>query len=133
MESLKILYSKKSYYHIPLVYLGLVNFAMKTDAKILFGLQRNMNKLFETRAKADSVPEEPDALIQFHDRPYIAYQEINLTQTFNIYLSGVLRSETALKVYSFRFENLPKCSSSHKINNLKISHSYPRNSQVIYL
>ena len=91
-----------------------------------------MKKLFETRAKADSVPDEPDALIQFHDRPYIAYQEIDLTQTFNIYLNGVLRSETALKVYPFRFENLPKCSSLYKINNLKISHSYPRNSQVIY-
>ena len=81
MGSLKIIHSKK------ILNLGLVNFAIKTDTKLLFSLQRNMNKLFETRAKADSVPDEPDALIQFHDRPYIAYQEINLTQTFDIYLS----------------------------------------------
>ena len=55
-----------------------------------------MNKLFETGAKADSIPDEPNALIQFHDWPYTAYQEINLTQTFDIYLGGVLRSQTAL-------------------------------------
>ena len=71
---------------------------MKTYTKFLFSLQRNMNKLFETRAKADSIPDEPNALIQFHDRPYIAYQKINFTQTFDIYLSGILRSETALRV-----------------------------------
>ena len=92
MGSLKIIHSKK------ILNLGLVNFAIKTDTKLLFSLQRNMNKLFETRAKADNIPNEPDALIQFHDRPYIAYQEINLTQTFDIYLSGVLRSETALRM-----------------------------------
>ena len=92
---------KKNYYHIPLgilVDLGLANFAMKTDTKFLFSLQRNMNKLLETRTKADSIPDEPDAWIQFHDWSYIAYQEINLTQTFDIYLSGVLRSETALRM-----------------------------------
>ena len=81
MGSLKIIHSKK------ILNLGLVNFAIKTDTKLLFSLQRNMNKLFETRAKADNIPNEPDALIQFHDRPYIAYQEINLRQTFDIYLS----------------------------------------------
>ena len=37
------------------------NFAMKTDTKFLFSLQRNMNKLLETRTKADSIPDEPDA------------------------------------------------------------------------
>ena len=34
-----------------LVDLGLVNFAMKTDTKFLFTLQRSMNKLFETTKK----------------------------------------------------------------------------------
>ena len=81
-----------------LVDLGLVNFAMKTDIKFLFSLQRNMKNLFETRAKAKSIPDEPDALFQFHDWPCIAYQKINLTQTFDIYLSGILRSEIALRM-----------------------------------
>ena len=87
---------KKDYYSIPLgilVDLGLVNFAMKTDTKILFTLQRSMNKLFETTKKAAAIPDEPDALIQFHDRPYISYQEISLTKTFDVYLSHILRSE----------------------------------------
>ena len=91
---------KKNYYHIALgilVDLGLVNFAMKTDIKFLFSLQRNMKNLFETRAKAKSIPDEPDALFQFHDWPCIAYQKINLTQTFDIYLSGILRSEITLR------------------------------------
>ena len=50
-----------------LVDLGLVNFAMKTDTKCFFTLQRNMNKLFEINKKAAAIPDEPDALIQFHD------------------------------------------------------------------
>ena len=54
-----------------LVDLGSINFAMKTDTKFLFTLQRNMNKLFETTKKAAAIPDEPDALFQFHDRPYI--------------------------------------------------------------
>ena len=48
-----------------LVDLGLINFAMKTDTKFLFTLQRNMNKLFETTKKVAAIPVVPDALIQF--------------------------------------------------------------------
>ena len=44
------------------------------------------------------ISSEPDALIQFHDQPYIAYQEITLTQNFDIYFSGIIRSETAIKM-----------------------------------
>ena len=57
-----------------------------------------MNKIFESNEKVASVPDEPDALIQFHDTPYISYQEINLTQNFDIYFSGILRSKTALRM-----------------------------------
>ena len=87
---------QKNYHSIPLgmlVHLGLINFAVETDTKILFTLQRNMNKLLETTKKAATIPDEPDALIQFHDRPYISYQEISLTKTFDVYLSHILRSE----------------------------------------
>ena len=79
-----------------LVDLGLVNFAENTDTKFLFTLERNINRLFESNKKVTSIPTEPDALIQFHDQPYISYEEINLTKTFDIYLSGILRSESAL-------------------------------------
>ena len=81
-----------------LIDLGLINFAIKIDTKFLFTLQRNMNKLFETTKKAAAIPDEPDALIQFHDQPYISYQEISLTKIFDVYLSGILRSETALRM-----------------------------------
>ena len=79
-----------------LVDLGLVNFAENTDTKFLFTLERNIKRLFESNKKVTSIPTEPDALIQFHDQPYISYEEINLTKTFDIYLSGILRSESAL-------------------------------------
>ena len=47
-------------------------FSMKTDTKFLFTLERNVNKLFESTKKLVAIPSEPDALILFHDRPYIA-------------------------------------------------------------
>ena len=71
----------KNYFHISLGFLvdsGLVNFVMKTGTKFLFMLERNMNRLFESNAKVDNISADPDALIQFNDRPYIVYQEINL-------------------------------------------------------
>ena len=40
-----------------------------------------MNRLFETKTKAD-VPNEPDAQIIFHDRPYISYPQIILDNNF---------------------------------------------------
>ena len=92
---------KNNYNSIPLsmlVDLRLINFAMKMDIKILFTLHRSMSKLFETTRKAAVIPDEPDAPIQFHDQLYISYQETSLTKTFDVYLSGILRSETALKM-----------------------------------
>ena len=64
----------------------------------MFTLQKNMNKLFESRKKLAAFPDEPDACIQFHDRPYIAYQEITLTKNFDIYFSGIIRSETDVRM-----------------------------------
>ena len=80
---------EKHVYRISLsliVDLGLVNFAMKTDTKILITLERDLNKLFETNVKAAAIPTESTAIINIYDRPYISY-----------YLSGILRSETALR------------------------------------
>ena len=38
----------------------------------------------------------PDALITFHERPYISYREITLTKNAHLYFTGILRSETGL-------------------------------------
>ena len=92
---------KKNYFRIPLgilVDLGLVNFSMKTDTKLLFTLERNTYKLFESTKRLTAVPSESDALIQFHNRPYIAYQEITLTQNFDIYFSRIIRPATAARM-----------------------------------
>ena len=70
---------------------------MKTDARIIITLERNLNKLFESSKKVAATPDNPDALIQIYDRPYVSYQEISLTQGADIYFTGILRSETALR------------------------------------
>ena len=92
---------EKNVYRIPLTLvcdLGKVNFAMKTDTKIIITLGRNMNKLFESNKKVAAIPDNPDALIQIYDRPYISYQEISLTKGADIYFTWILRSETALRL-----------------------------------
>ena len=83
--------------------LGRINFAEKTDTRIILTLERNLNKLFETNKKAATIPENPDAFINIYDRPYISYPEINLTQQADLYGTGILRSETALRqgVYQY--------------------------------
>ena len=91
---------EKNVYRIPLTLvcdLGKVNFAMKTDTRIIITLERNMNKLFESNMKVASIPDNLDALIQIYDRPYISYQETSLTKGADIYFTGILRSETALR------------------------------------
>ena len=70
---------------------------MKTDTKIILTLERNLNKLFESNKKVTAIPDNPDALIQIDDRSFISYQEINLTRQADIYWTGILRSETALR------------------------------------
>ena len=77
--------------------LGKVNFAVKTDTKIAITLERNMNRLSGSNKKLAAIPDNPDVFINVFDRPYIAYQEINLTQQGDLYGTGILRSETALR------------------------------------
>ena len=67
---------QKHAYRIPLnliVDLGLVNFAIKADNKILITFEREMNKFFEINKKLAAIPAQPDALINVYDRPYISY------------------------------------------------------------
>ena len=91
---------EKHVHKIPLsliIDLGLVNFSMKTNTKIIVTLERNTNKLFESNKKLAAIPDNPDALIQIYDRLYISYQEINLIKSADIYFNEILRSETALR------------------------------------
>ena len=80
-----------------IVDLGLVNFSFKTDLKIIITLERNLNKLFESNKRVTAIPDNPDAFINIYDRPFISCQEINLTKNVNLYFTGILRSETALR------------------------------------
>ena len=91
---------EKNVYRIPLTLtcdLGKVNFAMKTDTRIIMTLERNTNKLFESNKKVTAIPDNPNALIQIYDKPYISDQEISLMHGADIYFTGILRSETALR------------------------------------
>ena len=53
---------------------------MKIDTKIILTLETTMNKLIESNKKLAAIPNNPNALIQIYDRPYISFQEINLTK-----------------------------------------------------
>ena len=91
---------QKHVYRIPLTLicdLGKCNFAMKTDNRIIITLEKNLNKLFESNKTGTTILTEPDALLQIYDRHYVSYQEINLTKKADIYFTGILRSETALR------------------------------------
>ena len=83
IKELKDYLFQESVYRIPLTVLcdlGKVNFAMKTDTTIIITLERNLNKLFESNKKVTAIPDNPDALIQIYDRPYISYQVIRLAR-----------------------------------------------------
>ena len=93
------LIGRKIYYRIPLglfTSLDLVNFPHKIDTRFLFTLENNLIRLFETNAKLDNIPNESDAQIIFHDRPYISYPQITLEDNFLAYLNAILRSPNAL-------------------------------------
>ena len=100
LKELKSHLFKQCVYKIPLLYLcdlGKVNFAVTTNTKIVLTLERNMNNLFESNKKEAAIPDNPSALINVYDWPYISYQEINLTQQASLYGTGIFRSETALR------------------------------------
>ena len=91
---------QKNVYRIPLTLLcnlGKSNFSSKTDNRIIITLERNSNKLFESEEKVANIPTDPDAFINIYPRPYISYQEINLTRSADLYFPGILRSETGLR------------------------------------
>ena len=79
-----------------LLSLGLVNFAYQLDMRFIFTFETNLNRLFESNAKANN-PDAPDDQIIFHDTPYISYPQITLTDTFLDYANGVLRARGALR------------------------------------
>ena len=79
--------------------LGVRNFPVQTDTRITITLERNLNKLFEDTKKRTAIPTtNPDASIEFWDRPYIDYQEITLTSVWETYLKEIQSNESALRM-----------------------------------
>ena len=73
----------KYVYRIPLRYLvdlGLVSFPIKFHTKFIFNLEKNYTKLFQNRKKVQNLPTtQPDAKIIFHNKPYIFYEQVKLS------------------------------------------------------
>ena len=96
-------------YRIPLRYLvdlGVVNMPTAFDTKIVFHLEQNLSKLFESKAKlankaaggeADLPTTKPDANIYFSSTPYLQYAQIKLNDTFNKYITKALQSKRVLR------------------------------------
>ena len=110
------LLKKDIYYRIPS--LGLVNFPHKIDARILFPLETNLNKLFETNAKPAGIPDNPDAQIIYHDTPYISYPQITLDDNFPVYYTGLLKSRIALIKVLFYY-HIQKFRNKHRDSVIK--------------
>ena len=120
LAQLKNYIFQKHIYRIPLrliADLGLVNFLFKTNLKIIITLERNLNRLFESNKKVTAVPDNPGAFINIYDRPFISYQEINSTKNADLYFTGILRSETALRqvFYLLHTNNFLKSLQMHTL------------------
>ena len=145
-------YGSDDEYRIPLgliTDLGLCNFPIQTDTRIVITLERNLNKLFEDLAKRDNIPTtDPDASIEFFDRPYISYQEIILTPTWESYLKDILKDVDGIRMgalpnpYQQTFEvaagaqtvSVDFQGASRDINWLEISLIYDKsvNHETVY-
>ena len=145
-------YESEEPYRIPLgliTDLGLCNFPIQTDTRFVITLERNLNKLFEDLTKRAAIPTtDPDASIEFFDRPYIAYQEIILTPTWESYLKDILKDQDGVRMgvlpnpYQQTFEvaagaqtvSVDFQGASRDINWLKISLIYDKsvNHETVY-
>ena len=47
--------------------------------------------LFESNKKVTTIADSLDTFINIYDRPFISYQEINLTKSADLYFTGILR------------------------------------------
>ena len=118
------LLSQKNYYRIPLKFftnLGLVNLVHNTNTKFLFTLESNLNKLFESNAKVDHIPANPDAKIIYHDTPYICCQQIVLDDNFQAFQNASLCSKTALRTGIFNTPYQQSFDLNVGIQNRKIN------------
>ena len=79
-----------------LVDLGLGNFPFKFNTKFLFTLEANINRLFESNAKMEAIPNTVDAEIIFYFAHYIFYEQFQLEDNFCTYLEKTLISNRAL-------------------------------------
>ena len=99
LDKFSNLISRKKIYRIPLRYLvdfGLVNFPIACGTMFIFTLEQNMNKLFESNAKVNPVP-EPSAKIIIYEAPFISYPQIKLNKNFKVYFNSTLTSKKPCK------------------------------------
>ena len=77
--------------------LGLVNFSVKFNTKLVFILKTDMNKLFKSNAKKANQPADVDTEVIFHSALYIQYEETKLNDNYRADLETTVTSEYALK------------------------------------
>ena len=100
--------SKVKVYRIPLrslIDLGLVNLPTAFDVKLVFNLEQNLRRLFESKAKLANVGDaaaalpttEPDANVYWHTIPYMQYEQVKLNDTLNKYIVKALQRKRVLR------------------------------------
>lgn len=73
--------------------IGLVNFPIKYKNKSIFTLESDMNRFFESKAKATIAPTEPGAKIIWHETLYIQNEQIKLNDNFRHYFETTIMSD----------------------------------------
>ena len=66
------------------------------DARYIFTLERDLNRLFQSKRKVNSVL-EPNAKIIIFKTQFISYPEIQLNENIETYFKSVLKSKKVLR------------------------------------
>ena len=74
-----------------------------------------MNRPFETNIQA-AVITAPEAVILWHDRPYIQYEQIRLDKKFSQYFEGIIMSNRPLEL-EYKKHPIKKITKSIQVHH----------------
>ena len=92
-----------------MVSLGLANLPIEFDTKVIFTLEADVNRIFETNIKAAAIIDR-DMAILWHDLPYLKYEQTRLDENFSRYFEGMIMSNKTKKAsYYEKLRNQFRC------------------------
>ena len=77
--------------------MGLLNFPVRLNTKIIYTLETNLNRLFKSAKKLTAISNAPDAQVIWHKAYFIQYEQIRLDDKFTMYLETSLMSKKVFR------------------------------------